>query len=122
MQHITAKPIRTTNRNAGDYVRNGVPFTNSNGQLFGRWETPSLFVVYSYGEHWPLFAWDNGTWYENEDRYSVTTTRHRTYAHPHTDTIPASRTYLKTIIANRISERSAARQMERFQQDMGLAA
>lgn len=123
MQHITAKPIRTTNRNAGDYVRNGVPFTNSNGQLFGRWETPSLYVVYSYGEHWPLFAWDNGTWYENDDRYSVTTTRHRTHAHPHTDTVPASRTYLKTIIANRISERSAARQMERLQDSlMGIAA
>lgn len=122
MQHITSKPVRTTNRNAGDYVRNGVPFTNSNGQLFGRWETPSLYVVYSYGDHWPLFAWDNGEWLENDDRYSVTTTRHRTHAHPHTQTFPTSRTSLKHIIANRIADWKSNRAMESFQRDMGLAA
>lgn len=104
MQHINAKPIRTTNRAARDYVRNGVPFTNSNGQLFGRWETPTLFVVYSYGEHWPLFAWDgdNNEWLENDDKYSVTTSRHRSQAHPLQQTFPTSRTSLKHIVRNRI--------------------
>lgn len=106
MQYYNAKPIRTTNRNARNYVANGVPFQNSNGQLFGRWETPSLYVVYSYGEHWPLFAWDEQAkeWLENYDKYSVTTSRHRTCAHPLTDTNQMSRTILKHIIANRINE------------------
>jgi hypothetical protein len=92
MQYYNTKPIRTTNRNARDYVRNGVPFRNSNGQLFGRWETPDLFVVYSYGEHWPLFLWAGrtDTWYANEEKYSSTTSRHYTYAHPHKDTAQAA--------------------------------
>lgn len=122
MQYYNTKPIRTANRNARDYVRNGVPFTNHNGQLFGRWETPTLYVVFSYGEHWPLFAWDNGDWYENEDKYSVTTSKHRTQAHPHCDTIPASRTYLKTIIRNRIADQKVDRALAEVQSTLGLAA
>lgn len=101
MDYYSIKPIRTTNRNARDYVRNGIPFKNSNGQLFGHWETPTLYVVYSYGDHWPLFVWDNGEWLENSDKYSVTTSRHHSQAHPHKDTTHLSRTVLKTIIMNR---------------------
>lgn len=100
MQHLTAKPIRTTNRNSSDYVRNGVPFTNSNGQLFGRWESPYLYAVYSYGPHWPLFVWADGEWFENEDRYSPTTSKHRTQSHPRVETAKVSRTWLRTMIAN----------------------
>lgn len=124
MQYYNTKPIRTTNRNAREYVRNGVPFKNSNGQLFGRWETPSLYVVYSYGEHWPLFAWDGQTneWLENWDKYSVTTSRHRTYAHPLADTNQMSRTILKHIIANRINEHRANRALHNVQTTLGLAA
>lgn len=127
MQPYFTKPIRTTNRNAREYVRNGVPFKNSNGQLFGRWETPTLFVVYSYGEHWPLFAWDGQTneWLENYDKYSVTTSRHRTYAHPLADTNQMSRTMLKHIMTNRISEHWASRRataLSEVQTTLGLAA
>ena len=84
MQHLTTKPIRTTNRQARDYVRNGIPFRNSNGQLFARWESPTIYVVYSYGEHWPLFIYSTDTraWYANEDKASPTTSSHFTYAHP----------------------------------------
>ena len=47
-----------------------------------------LYVVYSYGSHWPLFIFDysNGQWYENSDRCSCTTSKHRAYAHPLKDT------------------------------------
>ena len=127
MQYYNTKPIRTTNREARNYVINGVPFKNSNGQLFGRWETPSLYVVYSYGEHWPLFAWDGQAkeWLENYDKYSVTTSRHRTCAHPLTDTNQMSRTILKHIIANRIDAHWAAKRaaaMHDVQTTLGLAA
>ena len=45
---------------------------------------PASFVVFSYGPHFPLFVYDNksGLWFENQDKYSATTTQHRTYAHP----------------------------------------
>lgn len=93
MQHLTTKLIRTTNRGARDYVRNGVPFTNSNGQLYGKWVSPQLYVVYSYGPHWPLFIYctDTRRWYANEDKASRTTNGHYGYAHPLPATPPAKR-------------------------------
>lgn len=85
--------IRTVNRRAGEFVTQRVPFKNSNGQLYGHWEGSGVphsegsamrYVVYSYGTHWPLFVWDDASqrWYGNADRHRVTTTKHRTYAHP----------------------------------------
>lgn len=121
MQHLTCKPIRTTNRGSRDYVRNGVPFQNSNNQLFGRWETPTLYVVYSYGQHWPLFVYDTtlSTWYENEDRCSMTTSHHRSYAHPHCNTETRSCGWLRGMIAGRVGQHL---QMLRLERTLGLAA
>lgn len=84
---------RINGRKASDYVTKRVPFTNSNKQLYGHWEGAGVpysegsamrYVVYSYGDHWPLFVWDDASqrWYGNSDRHSVTTSKHRTYAHP----------------------------------------
>lgn len=46
----------------------------------GRW-----YVVYSYGIHFPMFAYhrDQQQWYANSDKYSVTTSRHQTACRPH---------------------------------------
>lgn len=113
------KPIRTTNRGARAFVKTRASFTNSNKQLFGRYETPLLYVVYSYGEHWPLFAWDGFEWFENEDRASMTTSHHRTYAHPHTPTTKVSCGWLKARID---MIREGHREMSRVMRERGLAA
>jgi hypothetical protein len=55
------------------------------------------YVVYSYGEHWPLFIHANGCWFENEDSYSQSTKRHRSQAHPHTNTILLSTAWMKRL-------------------------
>ncbi len=55
------------------------------------------YVVYSYGEHWPLFIYANGCWFENEDNYSQSTKRHRSQAHPHTNTILLSTAWMKRL-------------------------
>ena len=36
------------------------------------------YVVYSYGYHWPIAVYDRAArmWYVNDDKYSVTTSRH----------------------------------------------
>jgi len=84
---------RINGRLAHQYVSQCKPFKNSNGQLYGHWEAGGVaysdgggmrYVVYSYGKHWPLFVWDDETqrWYGNSDKHSVTTSKHRTYAHP----------------------------------------
>jgi hypothetical protein len=99
----TTKPIRTTRRGARRYVQSGIPFHTTNKTLFGRWvgtqnHADRAYVVYSYGPHWPLFVYYNGIWYENEDKRSVTTSHHRSYAHPLTDTALRSTTWLRGFI------------------------
>lgn len=109
MQHLTAKPVYTTGQACRYYVRNHINFTNSNGQLYGRWLTPNLFVVYSYGAHWPLFVYDAAlsTWYENEDRASRTTSKHRSQTHPLTNTELRSCGWLRTYINSQRFDRAA---------------
>jgi hypothetical protein len=90
------KLTRINGRTCRAWVQERTPFQNSNGQLFGQWEnldgrenTSALYVVYSYGQHWPLFAYDNdrGLWFENSDKFSRTTSKHRMQAHPLCDTL-----------------------------------
>ena len=82
------KTPRINGRKCRPFVQDRKAFQNSDGQLYAKWETPDLYVVYSYGDHWPLFMWAGrtDTWYQNADKFSPTTSRHRTYAHPYEDT------------------------------------
>jgi len=49
--------------------------------MYAKWIN-GRYVVYSYGEHYPMFVWRNGIWYENRDKYSQTTTIHHSAARP----------------------------------------
>lgn len=78
--------MKISNKNARPYVKARKPFKGSNlsgccRTLPGVPET-EVYVVYSYG-YWPLFIHVDGTWFENTDRYSVTTSKHRNQTHPH---------------------------------------
>lgn len=55
------------------------------------------YVVYSYGDHWPLFIYTNGCWFENEEKHSRSTTKHRSQSHPHHPTILLSRHWMRTL-------------------------
>lgn len=49
--------------------------------------TPDIYVVYSYGEHFPMYVavvreFGMVHWYCNEDKYSRSTTRHQSQARP----------------------------------------
>lgn len=113
------KQVRINGRSAREYVRARKPFRNSNNQLYSLWETPLLYVVYSYGSHWPLFVWDGFQWYENEERYSRTTTQHRSNAHPHGEVQRRSCAWLKQFIRDRVKDYT---QMARTQASLGLVA
>lgn len=78
-----------TTRNARALVEARKNFKAAN--IFGQNWGP-LYAVYSYGTHWPLFIYDSlsNKWFENEDRYSNTTSRHRSL------TRPAARTELRS--------------------------
>ena len=47
-------------------------------------EGDSLYIVYSYGSHYPMFIYDYTCerWYANEDYYSQTTSKQRTQLMP----------------------------------------
>ena len=77
---------RVANQDARRYVQNLEEFQGSH--TFGQWNTVGgeRYVVYSYGQHWPLFIYEGGKWYENADKYSRTTSRHHGQLHPLCDT------------------------------------
>jgi len=85
------KPEKIANRDCRSYVQKRKPFDGSN--MWGAWIPSTVtkgehhYTVFSYGHHFPVFIYAGGRWFENEDRYSQTTSKHRSQAHPHTDTV-----------------------------------
>lgn len=80
--------MKTSNRAAGALVSRQVVFRGSNTYSE---RNGVQYVVYSYGIHFPLYLWVNdtmggttpeGVWYENRERYSSSTTRHRSQLRP----------------------------------------
>ncbi len=96
--------MKVANRNARQYVQRLHPFEGRN--LYGTFfcTNPSSaalgdsgYVVYSYGQHWPLFINVCDQWFENRDRHSVTTSKHRSQTHPHRPTILLSTEWMKKL-------------------------
>jgi hypothetical protein len=114
---MQTKPKRTSNIGAAQLAYHQTPFVTHNNTLFGEWVTPWLYVVFSYGQHWPLFVFEKigGTWMVNEDKFSRTTSKHRGQAHPREGTHwveaqPRSCSWLKELIYDhvRAHQREAA--------------
>jgi hypothetical protein len=97
--------MKIANKDARQYVQSLQPFQGNN--LFAGFKTqnnadgtngPDMwYVVYSYGNHWPLFVHANGVWYENADKYGPTTSKHRTQSHPLCSTTLLSVDQIKTL-------------------------
>ena len=91
--------MRITNRESRSHVQHLRVFRNHNDTLWGEWyeqgipETGEIikrYVVYSYRYSWPLFIYEpvTGVWYANKSKYSRTTSRHYSQAHPLCDVTP----------------------------------
>jgi hypothetical protein len=54
--------------------------------VFSEWKGRgnALYTVYSYGYHFPMYVFDEaiGEWIGNEDKYSVTTSKHQGKCRP----------------------------------------
>lgn len=84
--------IRCGNFDARKHVENCRDFKGNNtfGRLIYGGEGGMLhpdaqhyfYVAYSYGDHWPLYVCCDGRWFENVERYSVTTSKHRGQLRP----------------------------------------
>lgn len=77
----------SSNKEVDKYTTEREPFKGSN--TWGSWVTENLYVVFSYGHHFPIYAWDEelGMWFGNKDKYSRSTTRHQSQLRPNTSFI-----------------------------------
>jgi hypothetical protein len=79
------KVMKTANNRAREQVVNKIPFKGSNTS--GNYVTNGNFVVWSY-DWYPLFVFDGSKWYENEQRYSVSTSKQTSQLRPYNDKFP----------------------------------
>jgi hypothetical protein len=88
--------MRIANRNSKDYVKQLKPFQGSNLHAV---KTSAFYIVYSYGWY-PLFLYDykNNVWFENEDKYSMSTSKQTTQARPTNETIKLNKHQIKSLI------------------------
>lgn len=88
-----------TNRQCAAYAQALKPFKNGNKTLYGDWADANTYVIYSYGSHFPIYAWVRQTnrWYANEDKFSRTTTNHQRITCPSQTTIPVSTSFIKSL-------------------------
>jgi hypothetical protein len=85
-------------------VNNRLPFKGSN--LYAEWVFPvneeeaPLYVVYSFGDHWPLYIFEpvQNTWIENASTYGNTTSKHRSIARPTAPTLPLDTSLMLEIV------------------------
>jgi len=70
---------KISNAKAREFVQVRAPFVGSN--TFAE-VISGIYVVFSYGYHFPLFACVNGKWYENGDKYSPSTSKQKSQLHP----------------------------------------
>ena len=100
---------RVANHSARPCVQNREAFKANN--IFAEWRgdgAEARYIVYSYGKHFPMYIWvpDSqdpaaGRWYGNNAKYSRTTSKHQSQAHPHAQDIEWRDTDAMVAIANR---------------------
>ena len=67
-----------------------------------------LYAVFSYTQQYPLYVYANGTWYENSDKSSLATERHRRAAKPDgASTVLRTTVQLRTMLHEAIQPASA---------------
>lgn len=91
---IHTKRKRTTNSKCKEFVNECLPFVASN--LYAEWvypknkEEPAMYVVYSWGTHFPLYIWEpvERTWFANTTGSTTSTDAHRWDARPSGNALP----------------------------------
>ena len=66
------------------YVQDRSEFLNNTYNLRGIRNFGDRYVVMSYDQ--PIFVYDDGRWFEVNEKFSTTTSKHQTQAHPHCET------------------------------------
>lgn len=70
---VSRKRLRTSNSEGRQLVTNRIPFKGSNTHA-EYVNSGKVYVVYSY-DWYPIFVYKDGQWFENENRYSMSTAK-----------------------------------------------
>tara|TARA_R110002020_G_scaffold396011_1_gene606023 strand:- start:889 stop:1347 length:459 start_codon:yes stop_codon:yes gene_type:complete len=80
------KTMRVANKNARQYVDELKIFEGSNTFAENKvsFDDENLYVVYSYGYHFPMYIYDRqaGIWIGSNDSYSVSTSKQQSQCRP----------------------------------------
>jgi len=96
--------MRTANNTARDLVLNRVPFKGNNTDA--KYENGS-YVVSSYNWY-PIFVYKDGQWFENKDKYSVSTSKQTSQLRPYReDIIMVGTDTLRKIISGRLKSKKS---------------
>jgi len=78
--------MKVANKNASQYVDELKVFEGSNTFAENKvsFDDEGLYVVYSYGYHFPMYIYDRqaGIWIGSNDSYSSSTSRHQSQCRP----------------------------------------
>lgn len=91
----SSSKIKSSNKTARDLVNAKIPFKGSNTS--GEWVDKNTYVVKSY-DWYPIFVYKDGVWYENDTRYSPTTSKQKGQLRPNSETIKISRYEMENLI------------------------
>lgn len=86
--------VKTSNQQSSQYTRNREPFNGSN--LSGKIMPNKAYVVLSYG-YYPLYVYKYHKWYENKEKYSVSTSKQQGQSRPTGSTIKKTTKQLKKL-------------------------
>ena len=87
----------TSNYKCSELVNKKIEFRASN--IFSEHiKKDKLYIVYSYGYHFPMYVKYKNTWYENSDKYSISTSKQQSQARPNAITKPLNTNQLKNLI------------------------
>lgn len=89
MSEKSEKSVRVPGTKCREYVQKLQLFHNSGdnwrhkkGSTLWSERRGDIYVVFSYGYHWPLFINWKGVWFANVSKWGPTTSKHYGQAHP----------------------------------------
>lgn len=93
--------MRVANKNARELVQKRQVFVGSN--VFSEHRTGGWYVVYSYGYHFPMYAYNSNSecWFANSDKFSRSTTRQQYQMRPTVHAHPLNTKMLNDLISGR---------------------
>jgi hypothetical protein len=87
---------RITNKDARDYIQTLSEFKGSN--IFSMKHYNGTYAVYSYGSHFPMFVFKGNKWYENSDKYSMSTSKQQNQCRPDLNCIKKTTEEMKELL------------------------